>query len=364
MIAGLGTISSRSGALATQAAGPPSLAELSQCAGITEGTVHAVIGVPAAFSVQPPAKFDPLTATDAELACYGFPKRPSSVTALAHWQDVMAHAQTYVVPASSLTGTPKPVTAGTVCSGTACHHSTWYQNPTNFNWNGYSIAASHNGWTGLKWNEVNGEWSTPYGNPNKGCHNSTNTDAAIVSPWVGIGGDGWDGGTATKLIQAGTDTYDTNPVFTTFWYENYSTDNPQVFVTTPSVNRGDRVYIDVQYSASTGYATYFYEDYTTNNYAPVSEAVASADQSSAEAVSETFPWNGNYMNYGSIEFFSPEAYGTWGSNYNISKLLSDDVTLSEFTAYSDSTLVNEVSAPSSIDTSGDFNDSSTSYDTC
>lgn len=365
VVGGTGITSARVGTLSSQAAGPLTLAQVPYCAGVSQGTVHAVAGAGAAFFVQPPGGFNPLTATDAQLACYGFPKRPESSTGLAQWEDVMAHAKTYVAPALWPAGTLQPPAAGTVCSG--CSYYTWYGGG-NYPWSGYAIAASNNNWSGLQWTQVNGEWAVPYGNPNKGCHNSNNTNAAIVAPWVGLGGDGWDHGTGTKLIQAGTDTYDTNrpppytPVITTFWYENYNADPTQVLVSTPAVKQGDRVYVNVQYSR--GYATYFYENYTTNYYNSVSESASNPDLSSAEAIAESFPWNQNYMNYRSIEFFSPEAYGTWGNNYNISKLLSDNVTLSQFTAYSDSTEQHQTSVPGSIDVSGDFTDSATAFDTC
>ena len=42
-----------------------------------------------AFS-GPPANFDPVSASDADLACYGFPPRPPGQENLAHWTKVMS----------------------------------------------------------------------------------------------------------------------------------------------------------------------------------------------------------------------------------------------------------------------------------
>lgn len=48
-------------------------------------------------SAQPPPDFSPLHASNAELACYGFPQRPSGKEQLAEWTSEMSHFRRYVV---------------------------------------------------------------------------------------------------------------------------------------------------------------------------------------------------------------------------------------------------------------------------
>lgn len=74
---------------------------------------------------QPPAGFDPTTATDTQLAEYGFPQRPvgdASSPAVQLWRLAIAHAKAYVAPS--------PV----------CTTATFYLQ-TSGNWAGY--VASH-----------------------------------------------------------------------------------------------------------------------------------------------------------------------------------------------------------------------------
>ncbi len=49
-----------------------------------------------AYPPQP--GFDPLKATNAELAAHGYPRRPTNPSALAAWTNVIAHAKHYVAP--------------------------------------------------------------------------------------------------------------------------------------------------------------------------------------------------------------------------------------------------------------------------
>ena len=45
-----------------------------------------------------PSSFNPLTATDAELKQYGFPRRPTDPTELAQWTTLMEHAKIFITP--------------------------------------------------------------------------------------------------------------------------------------------------------------------------------------------------------------------------------------------------------------------------
>lgn len=46
----------------------------------------------------PPANFNPLKASNTQLAKYGFPKRPTDPKQLVQWQDVMSHFKQMVKP--------------------------------------------------------------------------------------------------------------------------------------------------------------------------------------------------------------------------------------------------------------------------
>lgn len=134
-------------------------------------------------------------------------------------------------------------------------------------------------------------------------------------------------------------------------------------MTSPQVRQGDRVFVNVAYAGANS-STYYFLDYTTNSYTSVSSYTPNVDLSSAEAVNELIPYNGGYLYFGGLEFFAPEAYGTWGKNYQLAKLLSDNVTLSEFTAYKDSTLSKKIASPGGVDGSGNYIDYATGNDTC
>lgn len=100
-----------------------------RCAGVASALVHVIGQARDAYSVEPPSSFDPMRASDAELACYGFPARPAEGPALAKWQVAMQYAQHYITPVLGEDNSPIPPTTGSVCSG--CYYSTWRAG-TNF----------------------------------------------------------------------------------------------------------------------------------------------------------------------------------------------------------------------------------------
>ncbi len=77
---------------------------------------------------EPPANFNPLTATSAELSKYGFPEKPTSETELKAWEDAMAHAKYYVKPDQ------KP--------STAVHGL--FATDYSVNWAGYVVSYANN----------------------------------------------------------------------------------------------------------------------------------------------------------------------------------------------------------------------------
>lgn len=182
--------------------------------GVSSGKVHTVDASRGAFSVEPPAGFNVLTASSAELACYGFPARPQGGPQLQKWENLMRGAAKYVVPSFSNPGVTL-MQGGSVC-GSLCDHAT-HDNPPDYPWSGYAMAQSRNNWPGLSWTQVNGEWNVPYGHVY--CQSGPRGADAIV--WAGLGGDVWDNGQAS-LIQAGTQTINHYPApQTTYFWEDY-----------------------------------------------------------------------------------------------------------------------------------------------
>lgn len=332
---------------------------LPQCAGVSAGTAYHYDIDGGITAVQPPTDFTPLTATDAQLLCYGFPTRPTTVKGLASWQNEMAHATHWVAPGFGALGTPTLPITGTVAKS----HDTHYSPPNDYPWSGYAIPASLNtGWTNLKWNEVVGDWTVPYGHTY--CYSGLS--GASDSPWLGIGGNGWDGGNLNALIQAGTNTIDqAGRAYTGFYWEDFN-NNPYP-VSYPSVSAGDSVYVDVHYLGNLT-TTFFYQNFSTGNYTSFNKGTRLVDQSSAEFINEDQPASWDFANFGSVPFSSVAALGTWGSSgqYSIQKYLSDTVNLAKFTAYENGgdTSAQLVAYPSAVDGSGNFTDYATANDGC
>jgi hypothetical protein len=268
----------------------------------------------------------------------------------------MRGAQHYVVP--QLGDPSNQPQTGSVC----CSHNTHYNPPSDYPWSGYAISRYNNGWTNLKWNEAFAEWVVPNGH----TYCQDGTGASFDSPWVGIGGDSWDG-YAPYLIQAGSDTTNHYPSPTAhFFWEDFPT-NKQQPVSYPTVSIGDDVYVDVHYTGRSS-SSFYYQDFTTGLYTTVQGSTTGVDQSSVEFINEDQPSNWDFVNFGTVPFEWQQAFGTWGSNnqYTIQKGLNDNVTLSQFTAYKlgGDTSNHLVAWPTGVDGNGNFTDYATANDGC
>lgn len=126
-------------------------------------------------SMTPPPGFDPLTASAARLAEYGYPPRPSGGQALVSWRAMVRNAN-FGPPASYSYLVSEPA---------ALPPPSVRVNPRNPIWAG-NVATGHT------YKDVYANWLEPK------IHSSTCSSAA-ESTWVGLGG--W--GTQT-LAQAGT----------------------------------------------------------------------------------------------------------------------------------------------------------------
>lgn len=73
--------------------------EVKSLPGGGEAYIYYIDGVKNTFFV-PPKGFNPLKATDAQLAEYGFQPRPIDEKLLAEWEDVMSHYKSTPIPTS------------------------------------------------------------------------------------------------------------------------------------------------------------------------------------------------------------------------------------------------------------------------
>src|SRR6266702_8865806 len=98
--------------------------------------------------VAPPAGFDPIAASDEELAYHGFPPRPNQNTepkAFAWWAKAMQHSKSRVMPTLQETsifhGPAKQAKANGVTSAAVANNVSLTNQPSNtsysYNWSGY-----------------------------------------------------------------------------------------------------------------------------------------------------------------------------------------------------------------------------------
>jgi hypothetical protein len=147
----------------------------------------------AAFA-RPPASFNPLTASDAELDRYGFPPRPSrklGTSLLARWERRVM-SQTRIVPLLQQTNTFHAPVRGIkqikTTDGTGEANSE--------NWSGYAIVDSSNPFA-KPGAQVEAQYVVP--KPVSGCESGSETYSS--ANWVGI-----DGAFSNDVLQAGTET--------------------------------------------------------------------------------------------------------------------------------------------------------------
>jgi hypothetical protein len=254
---------------------------------------------------QPPANFNPLKASEAELERYAFPKRPSSEeqVQLAKWEEEMG---TYkeMAPPTACTGAPPPRSG---ISGRVRHTGT----SGSYNWSGYVTNAPTNRY---QWNAAEGDFYQVNGAAHTSCKSN-----AILSSWVGLGG--FEPEVYGGFIQDGTDAYTNGS--TDVWYEMYSgLKNKNGYFPEMYVNPGDYIGFLVEYSTSTSTASFITYDQNTGVYRSVvipETGIGYYDGSSGDFIEERPGVAGteNYyplLNFGTSQFYYAEvrtAAGNW-----------------------------------------------------
>ena len=204
----------------------------------------------------PPAGFDPLSASDEELAYHGFPPRPDQTanpSAYAKWAKAMSASKTRVVPKLEQTGFYHGAGAVTLSPGT---ENTLPAPPLHDNsiistaMSGYMDLSGASSYGPSSFYYVVGEFVVPFAQQAPG---SCNGGWAFASAW-----DGLDGFGSSDLLQAGVefDAYcngATKSSYYSAWYEWY----PYGEVRIPSlpVTFGNVVFVEVWHTSATqGYA--------------------------------------------------------------------------------------------------------------
>jgi len=176
---------------------------------------------------RPPANFDPLTASDAQLAQFGFPPRPDAATApdrYAVWKKLVTAPQHRLQPALEHTtihnGRARLVSSRGGAPGLARNTRVGVANDaasvTTMNWSGYAVVDGQNPFQ--SGTTVYGEWVVPVAQQAAGaCTGSW----AYSSEWVGI-----DGFTSSDVLQAGIEvdalcSSGSTTAFYSAWYEWY-----------------------------------------------------------------------------------------------------------------------------------------------
>jgi len=210
------------------------------------------------ISPPPPADFNPLSASDADLDQYGYPPRPdaqSEPDQYAHWKKLVSVPRTASTKLQQTTINNGPaihvVEGGTLQDGATSVKS--------YNWSGYAVTAKSgkNGAFTKNKSAIYAEWVVPVAQQAFGVCNG---GYDYSSQWIGF-----DGFNSSDVLQAGTevDAYCSGGSTNTFysaWYEWYPYDETRV--TSPDVQPGDLMGAEVWYTTAAPYGNAYLVNYT------------------------------------------------------------------------------------------------------
>jgi hypothetical protein len=228
-----------------------------------------------AYVYVPPAGFSPTTATDAQLAEYGFPPRPTDPTALQQWQEEF----------SNWTGAATPPPFLTESNGTSGDR-------TSGTWSGYMIQGTLNTFT---------QAETTFIEPDKSYPSSCSTYGEVT--WAGLGG--WNNNDA--LAQDGT--YIGNALGDISSHQSWWEIYPQGPITPTSLNASPDGHFDAstRYVGNGTYRFFMYNYATGKSWVNDYESFDGHPDETAEAIAER-PTNGatghatNLTNFGTLTF--------------------------------------------------------------
>jgi len=259
--------------------------------------------MPQAAAVVPPVGFDPISASSADLACYGFPARHSGVESLRNWNATMANAKHYVYPASALTN---PVGQGLP-----------YATFSSSIWAGYHARANQNTqWPYARWTQAEGTTIVRTASTTT----SSTCSGRPFGQWVGLGGDT----SGNNLSQTGVEESAGNPTHYRLWWQVAGDQSPVTIIEVP-VKPGDSVYLSVTYNLGQNSSTFFVQDSATGAYTSFTKGAGDPTQDIDFEVEEpgAYP-SGPFINFPHIPMSQLGLYGVWGSSgqYSLIKNLS------------------------------------------
>lgn len=240
----------------------------------------------------PTAGFDPLTASNAELAQNGFPPRPASGPHLAAWDATFGQATNYVPP-NPIQGTTVVAPSPALSSPQPASSSAGIP-VDSLKWSGYYISGESN--------YAQSEWIQK---PVKAGDDTNFQTSPMVTFWAGMGGVEDD-----YIIQAGAASISAYPVAQyRFWTEDAP--NPVIWEG-PVIRPDDDAFVYVQYENN--FTTqYFLEDVTTGDYSVFTNSSPDLDIYTTDFVAEA-PFD-VWPDWGTTTFYY---------NYNGSVDLSPD----------------------------------------
>jgi hypothetical protein len=287
---------------------------------------HA-LNLPGATTIDaPPAGFDPITASDEELAYHGFPPRPNQATdakAYASWAEAMGHSKTRVAPKLQQTNilhgpaqikkNPNPAALESSPRLSAQPSNTLYSS----NWSGYVASSGATSYGSSSYYYLINDMVVPIAQQRPGACTG---GWAYGSEWNGI--DGWG---SPDVLQAGVefDAYcngSTKATYYSAWYEWYP--YSEVRIGGFPVTAGDDMFVEVWHTSATqGYA--YLVNYDTNQSVEVgftAPAGTSLVGNSAEWVVEAPTVGGSLatmVDYTRIPFWDSYAYTEAYSFYDV-----------------------------------------------
>jgi hypothetical protein len=294
--------------------------------------------LPGATTIEaPPAGFDPISASDTDLAYYGFPPRPNQTTepkAFATWSRAMAASKTRIVPKLEQTTIfHGPSKQGKAANPTAVESS--MSVPTgkasnvsySYNWSGYVDFSGATSYGASSYYYIVNHMVVPVAQQAFGaCTGGWDWG----SEWNGI--DGWG---SPDVLQAGVefDAYCAlgglyRSTYYSAWYEWYP--YGEVRISGFPVTAGDDIFVEVWHTSSTqGYA--YLVNYNNNQAVEVGFTAYPGYPligNSAEWVTERPSVGGSLAtltNYIQIPFYDAYAYTESSAFYDIDEAYPVDM---------------------------------------
>ena len=266
--------------------------------------IYSIDGTTATFPVPPPG-FDPLHASDAQLAEYGFQARPpSDSVAYASWAETMSSYRSTPVPDIALGPTisrPHQPAAGSTPAG------------------GF-VNGSWGGWI-ANWGAGTTHYVATQMDFTEPSVSSTSCSSSSEAAWTGLGGYN-----TAKLVQDGVEV-PTNATSLCSskasgycaWYEylNATSNHGPTIMSNVTIHSGDNMHLYTVYSSALGRINFYVADNTTgtsqsviiNNVGTSYYDGSSGDFIGAEAASGT-PLK-HFSTFSTRNGYAENTAGTW-----------------------------------------------------